>query len=277
VLSDLAGVLVTVEWDRPAWRVRWVDGPTRTALMRRALELDGYRMGAPLSAQELMFSRSSSAVALAIAWLTLADQPGLPGAVGRVEQVAEDTGYPQLRVDDTGRAAADLLSRLAGGQSPAMGRLLAAAYPPVAAVPLLRDSPGDRGPGLQSAVAGRWPTGIAAGAEPIIRLGQCDCCAASRMCAMRRRVVRSRRPWSTTPVLQRSLPRRRPPGGPPARVKSDPLAGGPAVPDFVAADRVSAHCLDHSIRVSVQSGISLQTGECCAVVMLQRRECAGER
>jgi hypothetical protein len=28
VLSELAGVPVMVEWERPAWRVRWSDGPT---------------------------------------------------------------------------------------------------------------------------------------------------------------------------------------------------------------------------------------------------------
>ena len=33
VLSDLAGVPVTVEWERPAWRVRWTDGPTRQVLV----------------------------------------------------------------------------------------------------------------------------------------------------------------------------------------------------------------------------------------------------
>lgn len=39
VLSELAGVPVAVEWERPAWRVRWVDGPTRPVLMDRAVAL----------------------------------------------------------------------------------------------------------------------------------------------------------------------------------------------------------------------------------------------
>jgi len=33
VLSELAQVTVWVEWERPAWRVYWTDGPTREALM----------------------------------------------------------------------------------------------------------------------------------------------------------------------------------------------------------------------------------------------------
>ena len=35
VLSELAEVRVVVERERPAWRVRWVDGPTRLVLMDR--------------------------------------------------------------------------------------------------------------------------------------------------------------------------------------------------------------------------------------------------
>jgi hypothetical protein len=155
VLSELAGVPVTVEWDRPAWRVRWVDGPTRAALMDRAIALDRYRVGAPLPARDLRFVRSSSAVAIALAWLALADEPVLAGAVGRIEQIAEDTGYPQQRVDAASVAAATLLSRLAGGQSATMGRLLTAADPPVPAPTPARPMP---------AIAGRvcsirWPAG----------------------------------------------------------------------------------------------------------------------
>jgi hypothetical protein len=35
VLSELANVPVTVNWERPAWRVHWQDGPTRQALADR--------------------------------------------------------------------------------------------------------------------------------------------------------------------------------------------------------------------------------------------------
>jgi hypothetical protein len=43
VLSELAQVKVSVEWERPTWRVSWQDGPTRKALMGRAAALGGYR------------------------------------------------------------------------------------------------------------------------------------------------------------------------------------------------------------------------------------------
>ena len=39
VLSELAATPVTVDWERSAWRVRWVDGPTRPVLMDRAVAL----------------------------------------------------------------------------------------------------------------------------------------------------------------------------------------------------------------------------------------------
>ena len=63
-------------------------------------------MGAPLTAQDMRFARSSSGLARALAWLTLADRAGQADAVGRVEQVVEETGYPQDRVDEAGLAAA---------------------------------------------------------------------------------------------------------------------------------------------------------------------------
>jgi hypothetical protein len=155
VLSELAGVPVALQWERPAWRVRWVDGPTRTALVDRATALGRYRVGAPLPAEELHFSRSSSAMALALAWLAVTDQAGRPDAVGLVEQFAEDTGYPQHRADPAALTAADLLSRLAGGQSPVMGRLLAQADPAVPPHPQTRAVPD-----LAGRVASvRWPTG----------------------------------------------------------------------------------------------------------------------
>ncbi len=43
VLSELAQVRVSVEWERPTWRVSWQDGPTPEALMGRAAALGGYR------------------------------------------------------------------------------------------------------------------------------------------------------------------------------------------------------------------------------------------
>lgn len=155
VLSELAGVRVVVEWERPAWRVRWVDGPTRPVLMDRAAALTRYRVGAPLTSQDMRFARSSSGLARALAWLTLDDQAGRAGAVDRVEQLIEDTGYPQDRADEAGLASAELLNRLAGGSSVDMGRLLAAASPPVPPRPLRRPVPALAG----EVVSYRWPVG----------------------------------------------------------------------------------------------------------------------
>jgi len=155
VLSELAGVRVAVEWERPAWRVRWVDGPTLLVLMDRAAALSRYRVGAPLTAQDMRFARSSSGLARALAWLTLADQAGRPGAVDRVEQLVEDTGYPQDRVDEGDLAAAELLNRLSGGESVHMGRLLAAASLPVPPRPSARSAPDLAG----GVVSFRWPIG----------------------------------------------------------------------------------------------------------------------
>jgi hypothetical protein len=45
VLSVLARIAVTVEWERPEWRVRWRDGPTRGVLMDRAAALGRFRVG----------------------------------------------------------------------------------------------------------------------------------------------------------------------------------------------------------------------------------------
>ena len=39
MLSELAQVRVSVEWERPTWRMSWQDGPTREALMGRAAAL----------------------------------------------------------------------------------------------------------------------------------------------------------------------------------------------------------------------------------------------
>jgi hypothetical protein len=45
VLSELAQVKVSVERERPTWRVYWQDGPTRDALMGRAAALGRCRVG----------------------------------------------------------------------------------------------------------------------------------------------------------------------------------------------------------------------------------------
>jgi hypothetical protein len=155
VLSELAGVPVAVEWERPAWRVRWVDGPTRSVLVDRAVALGRYRVGSPLPAQALQFSRSSSSFALALAWLRAADLAGRSDAVGQVERIAEDTGYPQGRADPTSGATADLLCRLAGGESVVMGRLLADAHPAVIPRPTTQAVPELVG----RVVSLRWPSG----------------------------------------------------------------------------------------------------------------------
>jgi hypothetical protein len=80
VLSALAQVAVTVEWERPAWRVRWRDGPTRRVLMDRAAILGRFRVGSPLPFEQLRFTRSDSAVALAG---TIAQKVRLPRAGSR--------------------------------------------------------------------------------------------------------------------------------------------------------------------------------------------------
>jgi hypothetical protein len=155
VLSELADTPVTVEWERPAWRVRWVDGPTRSVLMDRAVALGRYRVGAPLPAPDLLFSRRSSPLALALAWLRVGDRAGRGDAFGLVEQFAEDTGYPLDRFDAPGLAAAELLARLAAGESRLMGELLAQAYPAVPPHRPVRTMPDLKG----RVVSIRWPVG----------------------------------------------------------------------------------------------------------------------
>jgi hypothetical protein len=106
---------VSVEWERPAWRVSWQDGPTREALMGRAAALGRYRVGAPLPFQELRFARGSSTVAVAVAWLARGS-PESPAAarsaVAEVEAFCADTGYPQTRFEAGTVAAAELLRRV---------------------------------------------------------------------------------------------------------------------------------------------------------------------
>ena len=136
VLSELAQVRVSVEWERPTWRVSWQDGPTREALMGRAAALGEYRVGAPLPFEDLRFARSNSAVAIALAWLARGS-PESPAAaraaIAEVEAFCADTGYPQTRFDAAHLAAAELLRRVGHGDIAEMGALLAQAVPPVAA------------------------------------------------------------------------------------------------------------------------------------------------
>ena len=106
VLSGLARVAVTVEWERPAWRVRWRDGPTRRALLDRAAALGRFRVGSPLPFEQLRFTRGDSAVALALAWLAHGSPAHTVRAVSAVEAFCDDTGYPQTRFDEATLCAA---------------------------------------------------------------------------------------------------------------------------------------------------------------------------
>jgi len=159
VLSELARVAVTVECEQPAWRVRWRDGPTRRVLMDRAAALGRFRMGSPLPFEQLRFTRSDSAVALALAWLAHGS-PASPAhtarAVSAVEAFCDDTGYPQTRFDEATLGAAGLLARLGNGDVQQMGTLLAQAIPPVPAQHITIQA----GPDLPGRVTSRrWPTG----------------------------------------------------------------------------------------------------------------------
>jgi hypothetical protein len=159
VLSELAQVTVTVEWERPAWRVRWRDGPTRQALMDRAIALGEYRVAAQLPASDLRFARTDSSLALALGWLAQGS-PQSPARVSdglaAVEAFCEDTGYPQTRFDDRVRGAADLLVQLSAGDAAEMGALLARANPPVEPQqPTIEPGPELRG----QVVSYRWPSG----------------------------------------------------------------------------------------------------------------------
>jgi len=158
VLSELAQVRVSVEWERPTWRVSWQDGPTREALMGRAAALDQYRVGAPLRFEDLRFARSNSGVAIALAWLARGSPETSAAArasIAEVEASCTDTGYPQIRCDAAALAAAELLRRVGHGDIAEMGALLAQAVPPV--------PPGDilaAGTELTGRVITyRWPAG----------------------------------------------------------------------------------------------------------------------
>jgi len=158
VLTELAQVRVSVEWERPTWRASWQDGPTREALMRRAAALGAYRVGRPLPFEELRFARSNSAAAIALAWLARgsAQSPAAArAAVAEVEAFCADTGYPERRFDPGTLAAAELLRRVSHGDIAEMGLLLAQAVPPVTPADLLGPGPELTG----RVVSSRWPHG----------------------------------------------------------------------------------------------------------------------
>jgi len=144
VLSELAQVRVSVEWERPTWRVSWQDGPTREALMGRAAALGEYRVGAPLRFEDLRFARSNSAVAIALAWLAWGSpetSTAARAAIAEVEAFCTDTGYPQTLFDAARLAAAELLRRVSHGDIAEMGALLAQAVPPVQPCGMLAAGP----------------------------------------------------------------------------------------------------------------------------------------
>ena len=158
VLSELAQVMVSVEWERPTWRVSWQDGPTREALMSRAAALGEYRVGAPLPFEDLRFARNNSAMAVAVAWLARGS-PESPAAaraaIAEVEASCADIGYPQTQFDADVLAAADLLRRMSHGDIAEMGSLLAQAAPPVP--PSVMPAAGPELTGR--VVTYRWPAG----------------------------------------------------------------------------------------------------------------------
>lgn len=134
VLSELAEVEVTLEWERPAWRVRWSDGPTVAMLAERAEALSGYRVGQPVDYARMRFERHHSPVAWALAWLDTGPPAGsVSAALGAVETAADGAAYP-LRRHGEAVTAARLLTVLAAQDEHRMGRLLAEArgtLPPV--------------------------------------------------------------------------------------------------------------------------------------------------
>jgi hypothetical protein len=159
VLSELAQVPVVVEWERPAWRVRWQDGPTLRVLRDRAAALGGFRVAAALPFDQLRFARSDSRLAVGLGWLrqgSPASPAAARGSVADVEAFCAETGYPELRFEYGVLAAADLLSRLGQGDITEMGVLLARAHPPVSPQPLLASSVPDL-PGRVESY--RWPSG----------------------------------------------------------------------------------------------------------------------
>ena len=157
VLTELAQVPVVLEFQHPAWRVCWVDGPTATQLADRAKALSRFQVGAPLTPDRMWFQRSSSPVAAALAWLrhgspTTPDD--LPRARSTVETWLEESPYPQRRFPVTVLAAAELLAHLRR-DAYAMGTLMAQAFPPVPPAALDDAIVVDRLPGKVSSIS--WP------------------------------------------------------------------------------------------------------------------------
>jgi hypothetical protein len=155
VLSELAQVPVVLEFQHPAWRVCWVDGPTAAQLADRAKALSRFRVGAPLTTERMWFQRSSSPVAAALTWLRHGspETTDLPRARSTVETWLEELPYPQRCFPPTVLAAAELLARLRSDPY-AMGTLMAQAFPPMPPV-TLDTAVVDRLPGQVSSIS--WP------------------------------------------------------------------------------------------------------------------------
>jgi hypothetical protein len=209
--------MVTDQWERPAGRVRWIDGPTRQVMMDRAAALGRYRVGAALPVEQLRFTRSDSAVAVALAWLAHRSPPSpahTAEAGSVVEALCAGTGYPETRFAEATLGAAGLLTRLGHGTAGEMGTLLARAAPIIP--PHTTMAAGPDLPGRVSSI--RWP----AGGPPDDLLGPSSTAPRSRHHVPRRRLstlrpAAARTPTTTRPtgeVLQRNLPHRGPPRAP---------------------------------------------------------------
>lgn len=137
VLSELALVPISVEWEPPAWRVRWTDGPTQFQLAGRAHALSAYRIGSPLAAEQMRFSRTSSIEATALSWLVhgseitpLEDQRGISGGYA-IEQWCIDMPYPQEYCGTQLVAIAAALAQVARIDAGELARLIQQAHPPL--------------------------------------------------------------------------------------------------------------------------------------------------
>ena len=131
VLTELAELPVTLDWEHPAWVVRWTDGPTREQLADRAAALSAHRIGSPLPAGQLRFSRHSSTEAVAIGWLIhgTPTPSNVTAARYAVDLWCEQTPYPQQLAGPELLTAARLLTRLGPAGSPE--ELVIAATPPL--------------------------------------------------------------------------------------------------------------------------------------------------
>lgn len=137
VLSELAGVVVSMEWESGSWHARWVDGPSRALLLDRATALGGYGVGAPLLVNRIGFARRVSPVATAAGWLVhggratdAEERQGLT-AGHAVEHWCDDTNYPLQQVGADLLAAARLLAAVSHQDPATMAALMTAAWPPV--------------------------------------------------------------------------------------------------------------------------------------------------